>query len=114
METTTKMPALSLYLRTDPHASPEWPPWGTLCSPQGTMSYKTIKLCSFSPDPQLASPYLTQGHMVEVRLDKEAIQKLSLMSNVWWLLTADQNLKKPTGEVLPSQKGVTQHAGLEK
>lgn len=48
METTTKVLALFLCLMTDLHASPEWPLGGTLGSPQGTVSYKTITLSAAS------------------------------------------------------------------
>ena len=47
-----------------------------------------------------------------MRLDKEAIQKLSLIAIVWWLLAVDHNLEKPT--YLQGQEGVTQHVGWGK
>jgi len=49
-----------------------------------------------SLDVHPASSSFTQGNLAKMRLDKEAIQRLSLIANVWWLLAVDHNLEKPT------------------
>lgn len=60
----------------------------------------------------LALPPFTQGNLAKMRLDKEAIQRLSLIAIVWWLLAVDHNLEKPT--CLQGQEGMTQHMGWGK
>lgn len=54
----------------------------------------------------------SEKKIYKMRWDKEAIQRLSLTVNVWWLPAADHNLKKPT--CLQGQEGVTQHVGWGK
>lgn len=112
VETTTKVLVLSLCLMTDP-VSRRAALGHAVSSPRNSELRNCKTLSSFSLLiyiwPHHAS--LKAIWLKWAWTNKEAIQRLSLIANVWWLPAADQNLKNPTREVLQSQKWTAQHVG---